>query len=82
MSTRVTPNSMTSPSRVVNVDRFMDPLQCRKATKEDSTVGRTVLVGGGTPIVQKLRVQASNGSLGLPSAVTVFQPASCSFDLE
>ena len=24
---------MTSPSRVVNVDRFMDPLHCRKANK-------------------------------------------------
>jgi hypothetical protein len=40
------PNSMTSPSRVVNFDRFMDTLQRRNATKEDSTVGRTVLVDG------------------------------------
>jgi hypothetical protein len=33
MSTRATPNSMTSPSRVVNFDRFMAPLRRRKAYK-------------------------------------------------
>ena len=45
--TRATPNSMTSPSRMVNLDRFIAPLQRRKATKEDSKVGRTVLFDGG-----------------------------------
>jgi len=46
-NTRATANGMTSPSRVVNFDRFMAPLRRRKATKEDSTVGRTVLIDGG-----------------------------------
>ena len=47
ISTRATPNSMTSPSRAVNFDFLIAPLQQRKATKEDSTVGRTVLTDGG-----------------------------------
>ena len=44
MSTRVTPNSMTNPSRVVTFDRFMLPLQVMKGSKEGQCgFGRTAL---------------------------------------
>src|SRR4029077_3585309 len=60
ISTRATPESMTSPSRTVNFDRFIAPLQRRKATKEDSTVGRTVLIdGGGLEVEPDLRRQCT-----------------------
>jgi hypothetical protein len=38
MSTRVTPNSMTSPSRVVNFDRLMPLLPIERFKRKGSTV--------------------------------------------
>ena len=48
MSTRAIPNSMTTPSRVVNVDRFLPPLRIMENSKGGQyNSDRTALVRGG-----------------------------------